>query len=81
VVLFVGLFFGDSVAILFKLFPPTLLGVILMFGGLELAAGVHDPLVRKEERYIMLLTSGLAMWNMVVGYVAGLILWQPYQRG
>ena len=41
VVLFIGLFLGDSVATLFKLFPPALLGVILMFGGLELAAGVH----------------------------------------
>jgi len=39
VVLCIGLFFADSVATLFKLFPRALLGVILMFGGLELAAG------------------------------------------
>jgi MFS superfamily sulfate permease-like transporter len=80
-VLFIGLFLGDSVATLFKLFPPALLGVILMFGGLELAAGGHENHFRKEERYVMLLTAGLAMWNMGVGYVAGLALWHAYRRG
>jgi hypothetical protein len=28
----------------------------------------------KEERYIVYLTAGLAMWNMGVGYLAGLLL-------
>jgi hypothetical protein len=81
VLLFLGLFLGDSIATLFKLFPPTLLGVILMFGGLELAAGMQGNLVQKEERYVMLLTAGLSMWNMGVGYGAGLMLWHAYQRG
>lgn len=80
-VLFVGLFCADSIAILFKLFPRALLGVILMFGGLELAAGMHGNHVRKDERYVMLLTAGVSMWNMGVGYGAGLALWHAYQRG
>lgn len=80
-VLFVGLFCADSIAILFKLFPRALLGVILMFGGLELAAGMQGTHVRKEERYVMLLTAGVSMWNMGVGYGAGLVLWHAYQRG
>jgi hypothetical protein len=80
-VLFIGLFLGDSVATLFKLFPHALLGVILMFGGLELAAGVHGNNFRKEDRYVMLLTAGVSMWNMGVGYVTGLVLWHAYQRG
>jgi MFS superfamily sulfate permease-like transporter len=79
-VLFVGLFCADSIAILLKLFPRALLGVILMFGGLELAAGVHGNPVRKDERYVMLLTAGVSMWNMGVGYGAGLVLWHAYQR-
>ena len=41
VMLVLGLFFADSIATFFKLFPPALLGVILMFGGLELAAGAQ----------------------------------------
>ena len=81
VVLCIGLFFADSVATLFKLFPRALLGVILMFGGLELAAGAHGNPVRKDERYVMLLTAGVSMWNMGVGYGAGLALWHAYQRG
>jgi hypothetical protein len=73
-VLFVGLFLADSVATLFRFFPPVILGVILLFGGLELAAGVRGGSTSKEERYIVYLTAGLAMWNMGVGYLAGLLL-------
>jgi MFS superfamily sulfate permease-like transporter len=80
-VLFVGLFCADSIAILFKLFPRALLGVILMFSGLELAAGMHGNYARKDERYVMLLTAGVSLWNMGVGYGAGLALWHAYQRG
>jgi Molybdate transporter of MFS superfamily len=73
-VLFVGLFLADSVATLFKVFPPVILGVILLFGGLELAAGGRGGAKSKEERYIIYLTAGLAMWNMGVAYLVGLLL-------
>ncbi len=79
-VLFVGLFLADSVETLFKLFPPALLGVILMFGGLELAAGVRATGGEKAERYVVLFTAGVAMWNMGAGYLAGLALWHALQR-
>jgi hypothetical protein len=79
-VLFVGLFLADSVETLFKLFPPALLGVILMFGGLELAAGVRATSGEKAERYVVLFTAGVAMWNMGAGYLAGLALWHALQR-
>jgi MFS superfamily sulfate permease-like transporter len=78
-VLFVGLFLGDSVATLFRLLPRSLLGVILLFGGLELASGVEANNLQKEDRYIMLLTTGVSMWNMGVGYLTGLILWYAFQ--
>ncbi len=80
-VLFTGLFLADSVATLFKLVPRAILGVILMFGGLELAAGVHGDHFQKGDRYVMLLTAGLSMWNMGAGYLAGLLLWYAFQRG
>jgi MFS superfamily sulfate permease-like transporter len=79
-VLFVGLFLADSVETLFKLFPPSLLGVILMFGGLELAAGVRANGAEKTDRYVMVFTAGVAMWNMGAGYLAGLALWHALQR-
>jgi len=50
-------------------------------GGLELAASVQGNHLQKEERYIMLLTAGVSMWNMGVGYGAGLVRWHTYQRG
>jgi MFS superfamily sulfate permease-like transporter len=81
IVLFTCLFLADSVATLFKLFPSALLGVILMFGGLELAAGVRGDSAYKEDRYVMLLTAGVSMWNMGVGYIAGLVLWYAFERG
>jgi hypothetical protein len=73
-VLFVGLFLADSVATLFKCFPPAILGVILLFGGLELTAGVRSVSSDKQDRYIVFLTAGLAMWNMGVAYLVGLLL-------
>lgn len=79
-VLFTGLFLADSVATLFKLFPTGILGVILVFGGLELAAGVQENNFRKEDRYVMLLTAGVGMWNMGAGYLGGLVLWYAFQR-
>jgi MFS superfamily sulfate permease-like transporter len=78
-VLFTGLFLGDSVATIFKCFPQSLLGVILLFGGLELASGVKGNDFKKEDRYVMILTAGLSLWNMGVGYVSGLILWYAFQ--
>ena len=80
-VLFTGLFLGDSVATLFKLFPASLLGVILLFGGLELATGALGDSRSKQDRYVLLLTAGLAMWNMGAGYLAGLLLHHATRRG
>jgi MFS superfamily sulfate permease-like transporter len=79
-VLFTGLFLGDSVATLFRVFPRALLGVILLFGGLELASGVKANNLEKEDRYVMLLTTGVSMWNMGAGYLVGLALWYAFQR-
>jgi hypothetical protein len=81
VVLFVGFFLADSVATLFQLFPPSLLGVTLLSGGLELAAGVQTDNLQKSERYVLLFTAGMAMWNMGAGYLAGLLLWHAVHRG
>jgi hypothetical protein len=41
---------------------------------LELAAGGRGGAQTKEERYIVYLTAGLAMWNMGVAYLVGLLL-------
>jgi hypothetical protein len=64
-----------------KVFPPALLGVILMFGGLELASGVRGIDWSKEDRYVLCLTAGVTLWNMGAAYAAGLLLGWAFQRG
>jgi hypothetical protein len=81
IVLLTGLFLSESVGTLFKLFPPALLGVILMFGGLELAAGVRLTDDTKADRYVMLFTAGVSIWNMGAAYLGGLALWYGFKRG
>jgi MFS superfamily sulfate permease-like transporter len=80
IVLIIGLFLAESVATLFKLFPPSFLGVILLFGGLELSAGGYGDSGSKGDRYVTLLTAGVSMWNMGAGYLAGLVLWHALDR-
>jgi MFS superfamily sulfate permease-like transporter len=80
IVLFLGLFFSDSVATIFKMFPPSILGVILFFTGLELASITRDIGGNRSDVHIMLVTAGLAMWNMGVAYLAGLILYYGVEK-
>jgi MFS superfamily sulfate permease-like transporter len=82
VILLAGaLFFSDSVATLFRLFPLPVLGVILFFGGIELAVGINGDTFSRSERTILVVTAGVALWNMGVAYLAGLMLHHAVQRG
>ena len=81
VILISGLFFADSIGVFLRLLPPSVLGVILAFGGLELSAGALGSAADKRDRYVTLVTAALAIWNMGVGYAAGLLLWHAYARG
>ena len=76
-----ALFLSDSMGILFRLFPMPVLGVILFFGGIELAASTNGEAVPRDERTIMVVTAGVALWNMGVAYVAGLVLYYAAARG
>jgi MFS superfamily sulfate permease-like transporter len=70
-----ALLLGDSVTTLLKLCPVPVLGVILFFGGLELAAGAQGGDTDAQDRYVVMVTAAIAMWNMGAGYLAGLVLW------
>ena len=80
IVLLVGLFLSDSVALLFQVFPRPILGVILFFAGVELALVIKDIKLKKQNLFVLLITAGTAMWNMGVAYLAGLILYYGLQR-
>ena len=54
---------------------------LLFFGGIELAASTNGEAVPRDERTIMVVTAGVALWNMGVAYVAGLVLYYAAARG
>jgi MFS superfamily sulfate permease-like transporter len=74
IVIVIALFFSQSVAVIFKMFPPAILGVILFLAGAELAVTVRDIGNKKSEFYVMLVVAGFAMWHMGVAFVVGVIL-------
>ncbi len=75
-----ALFYADSVATVFRLFPLPILGIILFFGGMELAASVNGENFGRAERTVLVVTAGVALWN-VGAYLAGLLLYHADQRG
>ncbi|MGE5381403.1 MAG: putative sulfate/molybdate transporter [Methylocystaceae bacterium] len=79
ILLVVGLCFSNSVALIFKIFPTSVLGVILFFAGLELAVSARD-VKEKNDYYVLLVTAGFALWNMGVGFLAGLIMQEAIKR-
>jgi MFS superfamily sulfate permease-like transporter len=80
-ILLVGaLFLSDSLGTLFRLFPLPVLGIILFFGGLELAASVQTDGFSREDRTVLVVTAGLALWNMGAAYLTGLLLHHALRR-
>jgi len=80
ILLVIGLFLSDSVALLLQLFPRPVLGVLLFFAGVELALVVQDIKLKKQNLFVLVVTTGIAMWNMGVAYLTGLILYYGLQR-
>jgi MFS superfamily sulfate permease-like transporter len=76
-----ALFFSDSVSIIFKIFPNAILGVILFFAGSELAIVVKDIGNKKADFYVMIIVAAIAMWNMGVAFLAGVIMDNALRRG
>ncbi|MDN5346496.1 MAG: hypothetical protein PWP65_60 [Clostridia bacterium] len=80
-VIIVALFFSRGVNTLFQLFPPAILGVILFFAGAELALTARPDGAGRQDFYVTLVTTGFAMWNMGVAFLAGLLLNAALERG
>lgn len=76
-----ALFFSDSVAILFKIFPNAILGVILFFAGAELAVAIKDIGDKKADVYVVLVVAAFAMWNMGAAFLVGIVLDNALRRG
>ncbi len=46
----------------------------------ELALAVGSIKLKKQNHFVLLVTTGTAMWNIGVAYLAGLILYYGLQR-
>ncbi len=79
--LVIGLFFADSVGTLLRLFPPSVLGVILFLAGTELAMGSRDPGPEKADRFLVLATAGIAVLNVGIAVVFGFAAYHGSKRG
>jgi hypothetical protein len=44
-------------------------------------AGRDDERFSRAERTVLVVTAGVALWNMGVAYLAGLLLYHAAQRG
>lgn len=71
--LVLALFFSGSVQTLFAILPKPVLGVILFITGAQLALGSCDFSKDKAERFITLVTAALCIWNVGVGFLAGMV--------
>lgn len=74
VLLLLGLFFSNSVIALFEVIPQAVLGTILFMTGVQLAAGQFDQGRTGPASTVLLVTAGLSMWNVGIGFAAGLLL-------
>jgi len=81
ILILIALFFSASIAIIFKIFPNAILGVILFFAGSELALVVRDIGNKKSDFYVMLIVAAFAMWNMGVAFLVGVILDTSIRKG
>ena len=79
-----GLLFGGSLLLWLQAFPGSVLGVLLLFSGLELAMVCRDQ-TRKVDFFLMILTAGACLAvNTAVGFAVGwimalLLLWGVFR--
>jgi len=79
--LLTALFFSDSVGTLLRLFPSSVLGVILFLTGAQLALGSCDISKDKGERFVTVITAALAVWNVGIAFVVGMAAYALNKRG
>lgn len=81
VLLVTAMLFSGSVATLLRLFPPAILGVILFLTGAQLALGACDVPKDKGERFVLIVTAALAVWNVGIAFVVGLAAYWLNKKG
>jgi len=81
ILLLLALFLSGSVQTLFSVLPKSILGVILFITGAQLALGSCDFSKHKGERFVTLVTAAFCIWNVGVGFLAGITGAYMIKRG
>jgi len=81
ILLAAGLFLSASIGTVFRIFPPSVLGVILFLAGLQLALGSRDSGAEKADRFVVLATAAFAIWNVGAAVLFGILAHHASQRG
>ena len=81
VLLATAILFSGSIGSLLHLFPPAILGVILFLTGAQLALGACDVPRDKGERFVLMVTGALAIWNVGIAFVVGVAAYWLNKRG
>lgn len=76
-----ALLLGDSIALLLRVFPHSVLGIILFLAGTELAMSSRAAGPDKVDRFIVLATAALAVWNVGLAVVFGFLGYHASKRG
>lgn len=70
----IAVLFGGSLLLLITEYPMSILGVLLIFSGLELAVVGRDQ-SEKDKFFIVILTAGLCLAiNIAIGFVIGWVV-------
>jgi MFS superfamily sulfate permease-like transporter len=81
VLLVTAIFFSSSVGTFLRLFPTSILGVILFLTGAQLALGACDISKDKGERFVTVVTGALAVWNVGIAFIVGMAAYALNKRG
>jgi MFS superfamily sulfate permease-like transporter len=81
ILLAIAVLFSGSVGSLLRLFPTSVLGVILFLTGAQLALGSCDISKDKGERFVTMITGALAIWTVGLAFVFGIIAYALNERG
>jgi len=76
-----ALCFSESITVLLRLFPQPALGVMLFLAGVQLALGSCEFARDKGERFVTLGTAALAIWNVGVAFLFGIVMLYIARRG
>jgi SulP family sulfate permease len=72
--LILALIFGESIVPVLNLLPRSILGVLLVFAGIQLSLMIQD-LRNKKDFFVALLILGLALaFNLGIAFLAGIAL-------